>query len=104
MSTDPAGLEVAVQMARAATAWLGLLDVEQRRAGNGPVPSEDPRDAGRRQWFYTPTDHGGLDLHRQRPAQQQAAMRLVASGLSEAGFVTVATVIGLENVLDRIEG
>ena len=31
-------------------------------------------------------------------------MRLVASGLSEAGFVTVAFVIGLENVLDRIEG
>jgi hypothetical protein len=31
-------------------------------------------------------------------------MRLVATGLSEAGYVTVATVIGLENVLDRLEG
>ncbi len=30
-------------------------------------------------------------------------MRLVASGLSEAGYNTVATVIGLENVLDRVE-
>jgi hypothetical protein len=104
MSTDPARREVAAQMARAAMAWLGLLDDGQRRTGTGPMPSDDPTDFGRRQWFYTPTDHGGLDLHRQRPAQQQAAMRLVASGLSEAGFVTVATVIGLENVLDRIEG
>ena len=31
-------------------------------------------------------------------------MRLVASGLSTAGYVTVATVMGLENVLDRTEG
>ncbi len=31
-------------------------------------------------------------------------MRLVASGLSRAGYVTVATVMGLENVLDIVEG
>lgn len=31
-------------------------------------------------------------------------MQLVASGLSKAGFATVATVMGLENVLDQVEG
>ena len=31
-------------------------------------------------------------------------MRLVASGLSTAGYVTVATIMGLENVLDHVEG
>jgi hypothetical protein len=31
-------------------------------------------------------------------------MRLVSTGLSTAGYVTVATVVGLENVLDRVEG
>ena len=31
-------------------------------------------------------------------------MRLVASGLSTAGYVTVATTMGLENVLDQAEG
>jgi len=31
-------------------------------------------------------------------------MRLVASGLATAGCVTVATIVGLENVLDRVEG
>src|ERR687883_469781 len=40
----------------------------------------------------------------QRSAQQRRAMALVATGLSEAGYVTVATTIGLENVLDRVEG
>ncbi len=31
-------------------------------------------------------------------------MRLVGTGLSPAAFVTVATVMGLENVLDHSEG
>jgi hypothetical protein len=91
-------------MAGAAEGWLGLLDDRQRAQATGSQPAGDATDAERRRWFYTPTDHGGLDLHRQRPGQQQAAMRLVASGLSEPGFVTVATIIGLENVLDCFEG
>jgi hypothetical protein len=96
---------VADRMAEAATAWLDMLDDSQRKVASGPAPSGDATaDAGRRRWFYTPTDHGGLTMHQQRPAQQRAAMRLVASGLSIAGFVTVATIMGLENVLDHAEG
>lgn len=57
----------------------------------------------RTRWFYTPTDHGGLALSAQRPAQQQLTMRLVAAGLSEAAYNTVAAVIGVENILDRAE-
>jgi len=98
------GRRVADAMADAATAWLDLLDAEQRRTAVGPGPSDDPADAERRRWFYTPTDHGGLTIHQQRPAQQRAAMRLVASGLSTPGYVTVATTMGLENVLDHTEG
>jgi hypothetical protein len=100
---DPAR-EVARRMAEAAGAWLDGLDADQRRVGTGAAPADDASDAERRRWFYTPTDHGGLTLHAQRPAQQRAAMRLVASGLSTAAYVTVATVIGLENVLDHTEG
>ncbi len=93
------GEGVAAAMAEAARAWLGTLSAEQRPVAVGQPPVG--ADGERRRWFYTPTDHGGLTLHQQRPAQQQAAMRLVASGLSGPGFVTVATVIGLENVLDH---
>jgi hypothetical protein len=95
---------VADAMSDAALQWLAGLDADQRRVAVGSAPAHDASDAERRRWFYTPTDHGGLTVHAQRPAQQRAAMRLVASGLSTAGYVTVATTMGLENVLDHTEG
>ncbi|GAA1899473.1 DUF3500 domain-containing protein [Lapillicoccus jejuensis] len=113
VSAATARRTVADRMAQAASAWLDSLDDGQRRVAVGAVPQDlaegdggtgDPTDAERRRWFYTPTDHGGLTVHEQRPAQQRAAMRLVATGLSAAGYVTVATVMGLENVLDHAEG
>src|SRR5262249_32233378 len=92
-------------MAAAAAAWLDALDPAQRAVAAGSVPSADAEsDAERRRWFYTPTDHGGLTLGAQRPAQQRLAFRLVASGLSVAGYNTVATIVGLDNVLDLVEG
>jgi Protein of unknown function (DUF3500) len=101
---DGPAREVARRMAEAAGAWLDTLDPQQRRVATGAVPGDDASDAERRRWFYTPTDHGGLTFHDQRPAQQRAAMRVVASGLSTPAYVTVATIIGLENVLDQVEG
>jgi hypothetical protein len=92
-------------MAVAAAAWLDALDPAQRAVAVGGAPSPDAgSDAERRRWFYTPTDHGGLPLGAQRPAQQRLAHQLVATGLSPAGYGTVATIIGLENVLDYVEG
>lgn len=96
--------EVAARMAEAAASWLGTLEGRQLTTATGAVPTDDPDDAERRRWFYTPTDHGGLTFHQQRPAQQRAAMRLVSTGLSTAAYVTVATILGLENVLDQAEG
>ena len=68
------------KMAEAAYAWLDSLTAEQRSIAQGFAPADDPSDNERRRWFYTPTDHGGLTIHQQRPAQQQAAMRLVPPG------------------------
>ena len=100
-----AAREVAARMAAAAAAWLDALDPAQRAVAAGRAPSPDAGyDAERRRWFYTPTDHGGLPLGDQRPAQQSLAHQLVATGLSTAGYVTVATIIGLDNVLDHVEG
>jgi hypothetical protein len=96
--------EAGDRMAEAARAWLDTLHAEQRRIGQGAVPADETSDNERRRWFYTPTDHGGVTIHQQRPAQQRAAMRLVSTGLSPAAYVTVATIMGLENVLDYIEG
>jgi hypothetical protein len=105
VSEETAARDVAGRMGAAAAAWLDALDPAQRAAATGGPPSPDPEpDAERRRWFYTPTDHGGLPLNAQRPAQQRLAHQLVASGLSEAGYVTVATIVGLDNILDRVEG
>src|SRR3954451_21023523 len=87
-------------MVTAAQAWLDSLDEEQREAAKWPWPAEEERH----RWYYTPTDHGGLPLARMGQRQQQLAMRLVAAGLSRPGFVTVSTILGLENVLDQLEG
>ena len=52
-------------------------------------------------------------LHATRPAdqpvdaltpQETAVAALVASGLSTAGYVTVAAIMGLDNILDQLEG
>ena len=94
----------AARMAEAARDWLDTLDAEQRTIARGAVPADDREDNERRRWFYTPTDHGGVTIHQQRPAQQRAGMRLISTGLSPAAYVTVATIIGLENVLDYEEG
>ncbi|WP_419999946.1 DUF3500 domain-containing protein [Streptomyces boninensis] len=113
--TEDLSRQVASRMAAAAQAWLDSLDAAQRTLGVGPPPGADGTgadgtgadgvgEAERTRWFYTPTDHGGLTFHQQQPAQHRLVMGLLASGLSEAGYNTVATVLGLENVLDRVEG
>ncbi len=91
---------LADSMATAAAAFLASLDGAQRVRAAWPFPSDEERP----RWFYTPTDHGGLTLHQMQARQQQLALRLVASGLSRAGYVTVATIMGLENILDELEG
>jgi hypothetical protein len=99
-SAQQARRDVARRMADAAAAWVATLDDVQRGVAVWPFADADER--GR--WYYTPTDHGGLPLGAMRPGQQRLAHALVATGLSRAGYVTVATIIGLDNVLDHLEG
>jgi hypothetical protein len=97
---SPGAEAVAARMAEAASSFLESLDEEQRPAASWPFPAGEER----LRWYYTPTDHGGLPLGRMRPAQQQLAFRLLATGLSRPAYVTACTIVGLENVLDELEG
>jgi hypothetical protein len=105
ISRQAAATEVAGRMAETAAAWLAALEPDQRDVATRPAPGTGlESETERQRWFYTPTDHGGLTLGAQTSAQQRLAHQLIASGLSRAGYVTVATIIGLENVLDHTEG
>ncbi|GAA5153544.1 DUF3500 domain-containing protein [Pseudonocardia eucalypti] len=95
---------VATAMERAAAAWLDALNPRQRIGAQLGSPLLPEVQVERLRWYYTPTDHGGLPLREQTARQQSLAIQLVASGLSAAGYTTVATVMGLENVLDHVEG
>ncbi|MGI9520826.1 MAG: DUF3500 domain-containing protein [Hyphomicrobiaceae bacterium] len=86
-------------MGLAASALIRSFDSSQR----GIACRSFPDDPERRLWFYTPTDHGGLPLSEMNSTQQRLVHRLVAAGLSQAGYNTVALIIGLDNVLDRLE-
>jgi uncharacterized protein DUF3500 len=101
-----AAVEATVVLARQVEAacgeWLTSLGPRQRAQATFAPPGQSEQE--RLRWFYTPTDHGGLPLTEQRPHQQGLAMKMLATALSEPGYVTVATIMGLENILDRLEG
>jgi Protein of unknown function (DUF3500) len=91
---------VAGRMGEAAAMLIESWDQAQRGIACRPFPDEGER----RLWFYTPTDHGGLPLAAMTPTQHRHVHRLVATGLSRAGYVTVAVIMGLDNILDQLEG
>jgi hypothetical protein len=78
---------------------FATLSTDQRRCVRF---AED--DQERLKWFYTPTDHGGLPLAEMTSAQHRIVHRLLATALSAPGHTTASTIMGLENVLDRVEG
>ena len=88
------------RMTDAATNWLASLSNDQRRKAVFPFQEDDQRTL----WYYTPTEQGGLPLIEMDPIQQRLAHRLIATGLSGPGYVTAATIMGLENILDAREG
>src|SRR5215472_19207113 len=89
----------AAAMATQASRWLELLYDSQRHRAAFPFPGEPERS----RWFYGPTDHGGLTLAECTPAQGQAALRLLATGLSPAGYATATAIMGHELILERLE-
>lgn len=78
---------------------LALLDAVSDERLRAPFDS-----AERTTWFYTPTDHGGVPLSALAPDQQQRVFALLGAALSPAAYATACTIVGLDNVLDQVEG
>jgi hypothetical protein len=88
------------EMAEAATGFLESLRDEQRDIATHPFEDEEAR----RTWFYTPTPRRGLPIREMRPEQHQWVRRMLASGLSEAGYNHAALVMSLEYMVDYHSG
>ncbi|WP_202919315.1 DUF3500 domain-containing protein [Saccharothrix deserti] len=91
-------------MTRLATDFLDSLTPELHARALWAPLDDATVEAERVRWFYTPTDHGGVPLRELSPRQQSLAMQLLAGGLTRQAYVTACTVMGLENVLDEVDG
>ena len=92
--------ESAAKMAEAAGAFLDALEPDARPTAVIPFSNA----AARQDWHYVPRERAGLSFRAMDATQEQRAYELVAAGLSLHAFAAVTSIIGLEDVLDRIEG
>lgn len=84
----------------AATTWIDSLDAAQRARGLRPFT-----EAGRTDWHFVPkASRKGVQLRDMTPAQEQAALALLRSALSEAGYEKSLLIMSLEEILRRLEG
>ncbi len=99
-TTPSDSTEVVERMAEAASNFLAALSPDGRAKAALDFADEEERT----RWFYTPNPRRGLPLREMGAAAEQRAHQLLATGLSHPGYVTVSTIMGLENTLDASEG
>ena len=92
--TDPASA-----MTTATLRFLDTLSEEQERAVRFPFDGEDRLD-----WHFIPRDRKGVPLKLMTASQRSAALDMVRTGLSEAGFTKAEAIRQLEQILFELEG
>jgi hypothetical protein len=89
-----------VPLAEAAGAWIATLDDAQRARGVRPFT-----DAARTDWHFVPKPtRKGVQFRDMTAVQQEAALGLMRSMLSEAGYEKSLGIMSLEEILRRLEG
>lgn len=90
--------KAAREMAGAArNLWVALTPEQKQKIGF------DFADPLRHDWHFIPRTRKGLPLKDMASEQKALAHALLASGLSQAGFIRTETIISLEQVLFSIE-
>lgn len=92
--TSPTG----TVMADAAKAFLAAITPEQAKSAS--FAYDDPE---RLNWHFIPRERKGLPLKSLEGQPLQAALKLIQSGLSDAGYSQALNVMSLEEVLYLIE-
>jgi hypothetical protein len=93
--------ETAEKMRTAGSRFLESLTPELRRKANFEFSAVE-----RQRWHYVPRemfDRKGVSLKKMNPRQREAALQLLASGLSPMGYTKATAIMGLEKTLAKIE-
>jgi len=85
-------------MTETANRFLASLTPEQKAKATFQFGDEE-----RMKWFYIPIERKGLMLKEMSPYQQRLASALLASGLSQTGYIKAMTIMSLEDVLKMME-
>ncbi len=93
--------ETAEVMKNACERFLDSLTPELRKKANFTFDSRQ-----RRRWHYVPREmfeRKGVSLKEMNSRQRQAALKLLAGGLSHTGYEKVTAIMDLEKTLGKIE-
>lgn len=85
-------------MTETATRFLAALGPEQRAKATFKFDDDE-----RMNWHYIPKERKGLPLREMSPYQKHLASALLASGLSQTGYIKAVTIMSLEDVLKIME-
>ncbi len=85
-------------MTEAATHFLAALSPEQQAKCRFELKEDE-----RLNWHFIPRARKGLPLKELTPAQRSLAHGLLATGLSQRGFLKATTIISLEDILKDLE-
>ncbi len=86
-------------MSAAARRFLDALTPEQRAQATFGWTDDE-----RLNWHFIPKDRKGIPLRQLAPAQRPLAHALLASGLSQRGYLKATTIMSLEQILQDMEG
>jgi hypothetical protein len=81
-----------------ANRFLAALGPDQRAKATFKFDDDE-----RMNWHFIPKERKGLPLREMSPYQRHLASALLASGLSQTGFIKAVTIMSLEDVLKIME-
>lgn len=87
------------EMQSSAHQFLAALNDTQRTQATFAFDADE-----RENWHFIPKDRKGLPLKEMTAAQRHLAYALLATGLSQRGYVKAVTIMSLEQILQDMEG
>jgi hypothetical protein len=85
-------------MLRAVNAFMGALTEEQRKKATNPFAADE-----RFNWHFVPRDRKGVPLKEMTAEQQNKALAILQTSLSEKGYQKAKAIMELEVILKALE-